>query len=179
LVIFLAILSTVFISRLPKWLAVPLFFIFVVSSIFTSILNLAWGYLNTNVAYSESEYRVGLWIRENTQNKSVFIEMPTIHSPVADIGGRLRVISYITWPYSHGYNIGVDNVFSRVNDMERLYKQADNETVAKTSKKYSARYVYLGHEEKLHFPEAESKLDSISGVKKIYNWQGISIYEIF
>ena len=44
--------------------------------------------------------------------------MPTVHSATTDIGGRLRIISYINWPYSHGFNTGEDNVFTRVKDVD-------------------------------------------------------------
>src|SRR3990172_12179426 len=59
-------------------------------SSFNSFLTLGWSFLNKNQAYSEAEYEAGMWIRSYTLPKSVFMTLPTVHSAVSDIGGRLR-----------------------------------------------------------------------------------------
>lgn len=144
-------------------------------STITCLLNLGYSFLNKNVAYSTSDYYAGLWIRSNTPQKSIFVTMPTVHSAPTDIGGRLRVISYITWPYSEGFNVGADNVFSRVNDVTNVYKTGD---ISLVKLKYAASYVYYSEDERGQFPTAEKLFDSNKKLKLVYNQAGIKIYAI-
>lgn len=155
-----------------------LFLIVLVFSSTASINMLIHSYLNKSAAYSFSEKEIGLWIRENTPPKSVFITYPSVHSPVSDIAGRIRVLSYINWPYSHGFNDGEDNVFSRDADMVTFYKNGDDsEKVLTLLNKYNANYIYLGNEEISNFPEAENKLKSNDLLIKIYDEDNIKIFK--
>ena len=151
-------------------------FLFITS--FSSVLTLANSALNKNMAYNQSDLEAGLWMRSNTPQKSVFIAMPTVHTPISQIGGRLRVLSYINWPYSHGYNSGDDNVFKRLADIEKTYRQKDVEVVKEVIKGYNADYIFYGSEERRKFPSAENFLDSLDLLKIVYNNEGIKIYEI-
>ena len=148
------------------------------SSVFSSLLTLANSALNKNIAYSDEELKAGLWIRENTPKNSVFISLPTVHAPTSQIGGRLRVLSYINWPYSHGYNVGEDNVFARLRDVESVYFSGGREEVIKTAMKYKADYIYYGSEERAKAPQAEEFFDSLGFLKRVYSSEGITIYEI-
>jgi hypothetical protein len=145
----------------------------------TSILALSWSFLNKNYAYSLADYHVGLWIRENTKLKSVFVSNPTVHSPVTQIGGRLRVLSYINWPHSHGFNEGEDNVFKRLFDIEKIYdvSTADQERRS-LFRRYNIDYVYLAKEEKNEHPLVEDNFDRLNYLKTVYNSGGIKIYEV-
>ncbi|BCX14493.1 MAG: hypothetical protein KatS3mg088_176 [Patescibacteria group bacterium] len=142
----------------------------------TSVNLLFHSFLNKNIAYSLADYKAGMWIRNNIPEKSVFVTLPTVHSAPADIGGRLRIISYINWPYSHGFDQGEDNVFSRASDVEKVYGSAD---VRYVKFRYNARYIYYGEEERQKFPDAVLKFDQNIHLKKIYDEDGIKIYEIF
>lgn len=148
----------------------------VISSTFSSFLTLANSFLNKNYAYSVADYESGIWIRGNTPQKSIFVTMPTVHSAPTDIGGRLRIISYINWPYSHGFNKGTDNVYSRVVDVTSVYRTGD---INLTKLKYGAKYIFYGAEEKEQFPAAEGLFDNNKSLKLAYNQDGIRIYEIF
>ena len=153
-------------------------FIFIAVTIISSLTSvnmLVHSYLNKNVGYSYQDYESGIWIIENTPQKSVFVTMPTVHSAPTDIGGRLRVISYINWPYSHGLNVGEDNVFARVKDVEAVYESGDTSSV---KVKYGADYVFYGHEEENKFPLAAKLFDLNKNLKLVYNRGGIKIYEI-
>ncbi|NMC98926.1 MAG: hypothetical protein GYA62_04320 [Bacteroidales bacterium] len=141
----------------------------------TSINTLAHSFVNKNEGYKYSDYLAGLWIISNTPQKSVFVTLPTIHSAPTDIGGRLRIISYINWPYSHGFNIGQDNVFSRVEDVENVYKTG-NTTLAKA--KYNAKYIFYGSEEMEKYPEAGDLFNKSGYIRLIYNQPKAKIYEI-
>lgn len=145
------------------------------TSTFASVLTLGNSYLNKNFGYSLADYNVGVWIRNNTPQKSVFVTMPTIHSAPSDFGGRLRVISYTNWPYSHGYNIGDDDVFSRVSDVEAVYKTGE---IANIKLKYNAQYIYYGEDESGQFPEAWELFDFNANLRLVYDQEGIKIYQI-
>ncbi len=177
-IVILSLISVYFIATVIKNKFISFFVICVVvfSSTFSSFLTLSNSYLNKNFGYSIGDMKAGLWIRENTPQKSVFVTMPTVHSAPTDIGGRLRIISYINWPYSHGFNYGEDNVFSRVDDVETVYRTADINLV---KSKYKANYIFLGQEERGKFPGAESLLDKNVFLKKVYTQEGVSIYEIY
>ncbi len=175
MIVFVAILFVVFVSTFPKKLLPIMVTVLLIVSTFTSFLNLTWSYLNKSAGYSQADYQVGIWIRENTLQKSVFIELPKVHSPAADIGGRLRIISYITWPHSHGFNVGDDNVFSRRDDVEYVYKTGD---FTPAVKKYQAKYIFLGSDEKTTYPAAQAFFDTNQNLKKVYNSGTIKIYEI-
>jgi uncharacterized membrane protein len=56
------------------------------------------------------------------------------------IGGRLRVSSYVNWPYGHG--VPYDNVTRRAQDVDRAYNgtEADLREVVGT---YNVDYVYV------------------------------------
>ena len=101
--------------------------------------------------------------------------MPTVHSAPTDIGGRLRIISYINWPYSHGFNVGNDNVFSRVNEVTEVYKSGD---IASVKLKYGAGYIYYSREERGQFPNADKLFERNKNLNLIYNQDGIEIYKI-
>jgi len=147
----------------------------VFTTTFASILTLGNSFFNKNLGYSLHDYEVGLWIRNNTPQKSVFVTMPTIHCSPTDFGGRLRVISYTNWPYTHGFNTGDDNVFSRANDVENVFKTGD---IAWVKLKYNANYIYYGEDEKSAHPESGTLFDRNKNLKKIYSQDNIDIYEI-
>jgi len=177
LVPLICILAAVFFSRLRfKKISFAAFLLISIPVIITSCLLLGHSYLNKTVGYSSGDFLAGSWIRDNTPQKSVFVTMPSVHSAPTDIGGRLRIISYINWPYSHGFNYGNDNVFSRVRDVTEVYKTGDPGLV---KFKYSAKYVFYGREERGQFPLAEKLFDKNKNLKLIYNRDGIDIYEIF
>jgi hypothetical protein len=155
--------------------SVFIFVVITVISSLTSVNMLVHSYLNKNIGYSYQDYESGIWIIENTPQKSVFVTMPTVHSAPTDIGGRLRVISYINWPYSHGLNTGEDNVFVRVKDVEAVYESGDTSSV---KVKYGADYVFYGQEEGNKFPLAAKLFDLNKSLKLVYNRGGIKIYEI-
>lgn len=176
---FIATISITFIHDVAqnKLLRNFLITLLILSSTFSSFLTLANSYLNKNSGYSKAAYNTGLWIRENTPPNSIFASYMSIHNPASDIAGRLRVISYTNWPYSHGFNYAFDNVFSRSEDMHNLYNNADNiENVDRIMNKYKIDYIYLGPEETSNFLEAENKIESNSLLEKIYAQEDIKIY---
>lgn len=144
----------------------------------TSINMLIHAYRNKTSAYSVSQYKSGIWIRKHTAQKSVFLTAPSVHCPVTDIAGRLRVLSYVNWPHSHGFNTGEDNVFSRLRDIKTFFEASDDETItSEVLDKYKINYVYFGPDEISDFPEAENKLKSNSLLEQVYDYENIKIYK--
>jgi hypothetical protein len=158
-----------------KKLAISVFIVITIVSSFTSVNLLVHSFLSKNEGYSYADYEAGIWIENNIPEKSVFVTMPTVHSAPTDIGGRLRVISYINWPYSHGFNVGNDNVFSRVYDVTTVYKTGD---ISQVKLKYGAEYIYYSQDEKNQFPDADKLFDDNKNLRLIYNQDEIKIYAI-
>jgi len=89
----------------------------------------------------------------------------------------LRVFSCTNWPYSHGYKDGVDNVFTRLEDIRKIYGVCEPQMLKTILAKYRVNYVYYGDEEKREFPDAAFCFESLDFLKKVYSQDGILIYE--
>lgn len=144
----------------------------------TSLTNLTNSFLNKSIAYTLDEVEVGNWIRSNTSRRSVFMDLANLHSPITEIAGRLRVLSYINWPHSHGYNQGEDNVFTRLEDIRSVYSGTAVESdFLKIMKKYKINYIYYGSVEKSDFDDADDVLDKNIYLTKVYDKNEIKIYK--
>lgn len=150
-----------------------IFIVFVTT--FSSYLTLLNSYINKSTGYSSGEYEAGLWVRQNTPELSVFVTMPSVHCGATDIGGRLRVLSYTTWPFTHGFNSGEDNVFSRNEDMEAVFRTGE---ISNLKLKYNADYIYYGEEERSQYPETGYFFDNNELLRKVYDTEWVDIYEI-
>jgi len=131
--------------------------------------------VSTNyIAASWDEFNAGIWIRNNTEEKAVFLTYYSIHSPPTMIGGRLRVLSYLNWPYGHG--IELNEIWNRMRDVDSAYTGtvADLEMVIK---KYDIKYIYVGEEESENYPKCIEKFDNIEWLKLVYN-ERLKIYKI-
>lgn len=181
--------SEIFISIISFWFLYKIIknkIILIVSSIIllmiitpTSFTNLINSYLNKTMAYTFSERDAGYWIRDHTKPKSVFIDLENLHSPITEVAGRLRVLSYINWPHSHGYNVGFDNVFTRLDDINDVYtKTFELDIVSNVLAKYNVDYVYYGLNEKHEFPETENLLNTSIFFERVYKNEDVSIYKV-
>jgi hypothetical protein len=171
-IIFVIYIDKVIINKKLKYIA--LFFV-LLSSTFSSFLTLSNSYYNKNFAYSNADYQAGLWIRENTPKNAIFITYPSVHNSASDIAGRIRVLSYINWPYSHGFNEGRDNVFTRVDDVNTFY---NDPTRLDILNKYGVNYVYFGGEERSNYQISENKLESVEFLEKVYEKEDIKVFRI-
>jgi len=169
-----SLLAACFLEKIRKK-AFFLFLLLLITSSLTSFLTLFWSLLNRNFAYCWEEYQAGRWIRENTPQNSVFIAYPSVHSPITQIGGRLRVLSYIVWPYTHGFNRGEDNVFKRLEDIKKVYQ---GKNVLEIMKKYNISYIFFGPKEREKIPEGEERLEKLPFLQKIYTNPKIQIYHL-
>lgn len=166
-----SLISACFLRKVKK----RLLLLFLLLSSLTSLLTLFLSFLNKNRGYFQEDLQVGLWIRKNIPTQSVFITSPSVHCPVTQIGGRLRVLSYINWPYSHGFNRGEDNVFNRLKDIREIYQ---GKRVKEKMKKYNAQYIFYGSREKEEFPGAEERWETLLFLQKIYQDRRNKIYRL-
>ncbi|MEM2969510.1 MAG: hypothetical protein QXR63_01080 [Candidatus Bathyarchaeia archaeon] len=166
----ISVLSGTALARIRKDAAILLLLLSVLASGSVTIYNLSTNY----IAASWDEYNVGMWIRDNTEEKSVFLTYYSIHSPPAMIGGRLRVLSYLNWPYGHG--VKLDDIFERVEDVDKAYTgSADDLEIV--IKKYGIKYVYVGVEELENYPHCVEKFDKIEWLRLAYNGS-LKVYEV-
>jgi uncharacterized membrane protein len=143
--------------------------LFVFTTVLTAVINMLWNAFNENTAYTRSEVALGRWAREYTPTNSVFLTLDTLHSPVTQIGGRIRVLSYINWPHSHGYNIGEDNVFARLADVNAVYDPAtSSESLQAILAKYKVSYVYYGHAERNRSADVEEVFNKTAFLQLVY-----------
>lgn len=144
-----------------------------------SLLDLGNNIFNRNQGYSLSDLETGLWVREYTPKKSVFVTYGTVHSPVTDIGGRLRIMAYVNWPFTHGYNSGEDNVFARLKDIDDIYNNIESsEVTLPLIRKYNAKYIYYGPEERSQYPGTDDRFIYAGYLRKVYSKDMIDIYEV-
>jgi len=126
-------------------------------------------------AASWSEYQLGLWVRSNTPERSVFLTYYSIQTPVAFIGGRLTVSSYINWPYGQG--VPLSEIYQRQNAIDSAYNGTVSDLKA-VILEYNVTYVYVGYDELSHYPGCEEKFDAISWLIPVYTNQNLEIYKV-
>ena len=133
----IAVLAGVMLAKTRKIVIVTLVLLCVLTSASVIIYNVGTNYTAANW----SEYQLGLWVRSNTPERSVFLTYYSIHSPPAFIGGRLTVSSYINWPY--GWGVPLSDVYQRQSDIDRAYTGTATDLQASCTK-YNVSYVYVG-----------------------------------
>jgi uncharacterized membrane protein len=91
------------------------------------------------------------------------------------IGGRLRVLSYVNWPYGHG--VPYDDILARAHDIDRAYNgtETDLREVVGT---YNVKYVYVGGEEESNYPDCVSRFSSVDWLKPVYSQGNLLVYEV-
>jgi hypothetical protein len=126
-------------------------------------------------AVNWSEYHAGLWVRDNTPQNSVFLTDTSIHAPTSMIGGRLRVSSYINWPYGHGQPL--DQVFQRESDIDSAYNGTETQ-LAMVVREYNVSYVYVGAEEVSNYPGCIAHFDGVRWLMQVYADGNLKIYRV-
>lgn len=167
----ISVISGIMLSKIKKEIAAVLFLLSVLASASVIIYNISTNYTAANW----DEYDEGMWIRNNTEERSVFLTYYSIHSPPTMIGGRLRVLSYLNWPYGHG--IKLDKIWERVKDVDMAYNGSAN-NLRTVIKKYDVKYIYVGKEEIKNYPNCIEKFNKIKWLKLVYNKKGIKIYKV-
>ncbi|MCW4001017.1 MAG: hypothetical protein NWE93_12340 [Candidatus Bathyarchaeota archaeon] len=168
-----SMLSKFMVSKPRKIIAATLVLLSIITTASVVIYNVGTDY--TGVSWSE--YDAGLWIKENTPQNSVFLTYYSIQSPPSMIAGRLRVSSYVYWPYGHGEPL------SEVNGREQAIDGAYNGTesqLAAVVSQYNVSYIYVGTDEldKNNYPDCVSHFDGVGWLTQVYAQDGIYVYQV-
>ena len=171
----IAVLASVVLSKLwvRKWriLVLGLVLLSVMTSVSVVIYNVGTDYKAVNW----NEYEVGLWVRDNTPQNSVFLTSTSIHAPSSMIGGRLRVSSYVNWPYGHG--IPLDQIFQREQDINTAYNGTETQLAA-VVREYDVSYIYVGSEELSNYPTCVVHFDGVEWLNQVYLNGNLRIYRV-
>jgi hypothetical protein len=167
----IAVLCGAILGKTRKSLALLL----IVLSVMTTVSVISY---NVGTNYSGAtwdEYNLGLWVRANTPERSVFLTSAAIHSPPAMIGGRFVVCSYVNWPYGHG--IPLDQVYTRTHDIDRAFNGTEND-LQQVVEAYNVSYVYVGYEESRNYPGCINRLNQVPWLAVAYTAGALRIYEV-
>ena len=168
----IAVLAGIVLAKTPRIVIVTLVLLSIITSASVIIYNVGTNYTGA----SWSEYQLGLWVRDNTPQNSVFLTYYGVHEPSSMIGGRLRVSSYVYWPYGHGEPL--DQVYQREHDIDSAY----NGTVAELAsviREYNVSYVYVGTEEIGYYSvSCISHLDAVGFLTTVYSDGNLRIYQV-
>jgi hypothetical protein len=167
----IAVLTGVVLARTRKIVILTVVLLSILTSASVIIYNVGTNYTAANW----NEYQLGLWVRNNTPERSVFLTYYSIQCPPAFIGGRLTVSSYVNWPY--GWGIPLNEINQRQSDIDRAYtgNATDLKQVVTT---YNVSYVYVGYDELSHYPNCTAKFDGIGWLKPVYTNQNLKIYQV-
>jgi hypothetical protein len=164
-------LMAIYLAKSRKVLVAVLVILSVLASISVITYNVSTSYLGATT----NEYNAGMWVRDNTPQDSVFLTYYDIHCPTSLIGGRLRVSSYINWPYGHG--VPVWQIFQRQTAIDNAYNGTEDQlkTLVQT---YNVSYVYVGSEELNNYPNCIAHFNSINWLTQVYAQNSQYVYQV-
>jgi hypothetical protein len=165
----IAVLCGAMLGKTRKVLAVLLVALSIVTTISVISYNLGTNYSGA----TWDEYNLGLWVRNNTPERSVFLTAASIHSPPAMIGGRFVVCSYVNWPYGHG--VPLDQIYARTHDIDLAFNGTESD-LRHVVEAYNVSYVYVGYDEQSTYPGCAGRLDQVSWLKTVYTADTLRIY---
>jgi len=166
----LAVLSGAALSKINKSVAFVLLLLSILTSANVILYNLGTNY----TAASWNEYELGMWVRENTPERSVFLTYYSIHCPPVMIGGRLTVASYVNWAYGHG--VPWDDIKARCDDVDSAYT-GNSENLMQIVNAYNVTYIYVGADELRNFPGCAERFNGVEWLRPVYNGN-LRIYEV-
>ena len=168
----IAVLSGILLAKTRRIIVVTLVLLSVITSASVVIYNVGTDYSGA----TWSEYEAGLWIRDNTPQNAVFLTYYGIHEPPTMIGGRVRVSSYIYWPYGHG--VPLDEVWGREHQIDSAYNGTTADLAA-VVREYNVSYVYFGDEEMgVYGANSLLRLDSVDWLTGVYVDGNLRVYQV-
>jgi len=167
----ITVLSAILLARTRRIIVITIVLFSILTSASVVIYNVGTEY----TAVSWSEYQVGVWVRENTPENSVFLTYYSIQCPPSMIGGRLRVSSYVYWPYGHGEPL--DEVFGREQAINNAYNgtQSQLESVVR---EYNVNYVYVGSDELDNYPGCVGRFNELGWLVQVYSEDNLYVYQV-
>jgi hypothetical protein len=167
----IVVLASIVLAKTPRILIVTLVLLSIITTASVIIYNTQTNYPGA----SSSEYKLGLWVRDHTPQNAVFLTYYGIHEPPSMIGGRLRVSSYVYWPYGHGEPL--DQVNQREHDIDMAYNGTESQ-LASIIREYNVTYVYVGAEELGNYPNCITHFSVIPWLTQVYEDVGLRIYQV-
>ena len=166
----IAVLSGAALARLRKSLALVLLLL----SVLTTASVITYNVGTSSQAASWDEYNLGMWVRENTEEQAVFLTYYSIHCPPTMIGGRLRVASYVNWPYGHG--IAIDDIYKRFDDIDLAYTGSED-YLRQVVETYNVNYIYVGSDELSHYPGCVARFNNVEWLEPVYT-ETFQVYKV-
>jgi len=166
----LAVLSGAALSKIKKSVAFVLLLLSILTSANVILYNLGTNYTAANW----NEYELGMWVRENTPERSVFLTYYSIHCPPVMIGGRLTVASYVNWAYGHG--VPWDDIKARCDDIDSAYT-GNSDNLRQIVNAYNVTHIYVGTDELRNFPGCAERFNVVEWLRPVYNGS-LRIYEV-
>jgi len=166
----IAVLSGAALARIRKSLALVLLLL----SVLTTASVIAYNVGTSYQAASWDEYNLGMWVRDNTEERAIFLTYYSIHCPPTMIGGRLRVASYVNWAYGHG--VALDDIYERFDDVDLAYTGSEDD-LRQVIETYNVTYIYVGEEELSHYPICVARFDNVKWLEPVYD-AGSRVYKV-
>jgi len=133
--------------------------------------------------YLAADYEGIRWLQQNVEGSPVVLEAVT---PSYRWGGRVSMYtglpSVIGWQWhqeqqraGYAYEVG-----ERTRDVQTIYSTLDVRTALELIREYGVRYVYLGHLERIYFPEGIFKFeDGLGGaLEKVFDNGETAIFRV-
>ena len=130
-----------------------------------------------------ADYEGIRWLQQNVQGSPVVLEGVT---PSYRWGGRVSMYtglpSVIGWQWHqeqqrgiYGYEVG-----RRISDVESIYLTQDTDEALELLRQYGVEYVYLGHLERIYFPDGMNKFEDGLGsaLEKVFDNGDTAIYRV-
>lgn len=83
-------------------------------------------------------------------------------------------MGYTNWPFGHG--VAQDKIFDRVGCIDKGFNSTEN--LEKIVQEYDVDYIYLGEEEWVNLPQAETTVKEFSRAELVYEKNRIKIYKV-
>jgi hypothetical protein len=167
----IVLLAGIVLSKVPKTAVFALVLLSVITASSVVIYNVGTEF--TGVSWSE--YNVGLWVKDNTPQNSVFLTYYSIQCPPSMIAGRLRVDGYIYWSYGHGEPLS--EVFAREQAIDGAYNGTQSQ-LASVVRQYNVSYVYVGNDEQQNYPDCVARMNSVQWLTQVYSYNNLYIYHV-
>ena len=171
----IVVLSGIVLSKLRFRASRVVVLTLVLLSIITSASVIIYNVNTEFTAVSWSEYELGMWVRDNTPENAVFLTYYSIQCPPSMIAGRLRVSSYVYWPYGHGEPLS--EVQAREKMIDEAYTGSESQLAAAV-REYNVDYVYVGRDEQRNYSGCAEKMDRVDWLTRVYSEDGLYIYQV-